>query len=84
MTTIDELSKRDKLIAAQQLEISEMKERLANIKEDANAICLSIICIGGPLNDNKKRYTREQQSDWHRVLGFAESILSEYPNESDD
>lgn len=74
--------KRDKLIASQQLEIFEMKERLANIKKDANAICLSIICIGGPLNDNAKGYTREQKYDWQRVLSLAESILAEYPDDN--
>lgn len=72
----------DKLIASQQLEIFEMKERLAAIKDDANAICISIIGMGGPLNDNVKGYTKQQMADWQRVLDLSESILAGFPDDN--
>jgi hypothetical protein len=73
---------RDKLIASQQLEIFEMKEPLANIKNDASAICMNIVGMRGPLNDNVKGYTKQQMADWQRVLDLAESILAGFPDDN--
>lgn len=48
------------LIARQARKIEELKDELADLKERARRARLHIYCIGGPLNDNKLGYTREQ------------------------
>jgi hypothetical protein len=50
----------DALIAQQAREIAELKEQVTAYKDAADRIHLMLICIGGPLNDNKLGYTREQ------------------------
>lgn len=68
------LEKRDKLIAAQQLEIADMKRIIENAVQQADMIQRLTVCIGGPLNDNVKRYTHDQMRDWQQVLDYARAI----------
>ena len=51
---------KDELIAKQQLEIEHLKEKVAIADKCRKKLHMVIFCIGGPLNDNKYRYTKEQ------------------------
>ena len=65
------------LIAKQQLEIENLK-KLIEIKNEAlQEIHMSCICIGGPLNDNVKGYTRVQIGDFWRINHTAECALGD-------
>lgn len=81
---IAEINRRDKLISAQQLEIADMKRVIESAVQQADMIQRLIVCIGGPLNDNVKRYTPDQMRDWQQVLDYARAITDEFNDESDD
>ena len=63
------------LIAKQQLEIENLKLESAERKEALEKISLCCVCIGGPLNDNCKGYTREQMADFFEINTLAESAI---------
>lgn len=67
---------KDELIAKQQLEIEELKEILIETEEGLDNIHLLCVSIGGPLNDNCKRYTRRQMEDFFQINTWAEAALS--------
>lgn len=52
---------KDELIAKQQLEIEELKDRLNEMRESMRKINNALFCIGGPLNDNKLGFTHDQK-----------------------
>jgi hypothetical protein len=56
-------------IGKQQLKIEEMRALLTQSAAAFESIRGTIYCIGGPLNDNKLRYTREQMGDFGRIAG---------------
>lgn len=58
---------RDELIAKQQLRIAELEAELDRAYGAIDRIYNVIYCVGGPLNDNKLGYTREQQKEWGLV-----------------
>lgn len=62
----------DALIAQQAREIAELKERLSRRDEDARRIYAELYCIGGPLNDNKLGYTKEQIEPFRRIANLVE------------
>lgn len=64
--------RKNDLIAKQQIEIEILNKRLMWAKQDKNEIVMTLICIGGPLNDNILRYSKEQRGLLHRILEFAE------------
>lgn len=55
------------LIAQQQLEIAELKDRLEACRISFCDISNLLYGIGGPLNDNKKQYTDIQKVDFLRI-----------------
>lgn len=63
---------RDKLITEQQLRIRFLEQKVESYKEACNNIIGSIYCIGGPLNDNCKQYTKEQMKDFWYIVRQAE------------
>lgn len=61
------------LIAKQQLEIEVLKKDLEVHKELEDDLYNIIYCIGGPLNDNKLQYSKEQLSTFaniSHIFGF--------------
>lgn len=62
------------LITKQQLQIEEMKERLELYGRAVREAIGVMVCIGGPLNDNKLRYTQEQRRDFHRIQEILEAV----------
>lgn len=67
----------EELIAKQQIEIEGYKKVVGVAKKQFEEIILSIVCIGGPLNDNKKGYSPTQRKDFHEIKNTAEFGLSE-------
>lgn len=61
------------VIAKQQREIESLKDELAGCVASLQEIVLTCVCIGGPLNDNIKGYTRDQMVDFFRIVSLAES-----------
>ena len=59
------------LVAKQQLEIENLKEKLQRALEDKESIVMELVCIGGPLNDNKLKYTQEQLKILFRIHELA-------------
>ena len=55
------------LIARQAKKIEELRDEVADMKERIKRARLPIYCIGGPLNDNKLGYTREQMVTFSRI-----------------
>lgn len=62
----------DELVARQARKIAELEDAVARYRENAKEIMGIIYCIGGPLNDNKLGYTREQMTDFFRIAKCAE------------
>ena len=55
------------LIARQAKQLEELREEVAELKDRARKARLHIYCVGGPLNDNKLGYTREQMVTFARI-----------------
>ena len=58
---------KDELIAKQQMEIENLKLHLSRFKDARDRIIKYMVCIGGPLNDNKLMYTNEQKQIFFRI-----------------
>ena len=48
------------LIARQAKQIEELRDKVADLKSRAERASSHIYCIGGPLNDNRRGYSRQQ------------------------
>lgn len=55
------------VIAAQAKRILELEQYQADARERFARIHGIIYCIGGPLNDNRLQFTREQQAVFFRI-----------------
>jgi len=58
---------KDECIARQSLQLMELRDENADLKERIRKARLHIYCIGGPLNDNKLGYTRDQMVTFSRI-----------------
>ena len=58
----------DELIAKQQREIEALKEENKRFVEAFDKIEMVLICVGGPLNDNKLGYTEKQLNPFFKIL----------------
>lgn len=56
------------LVARQAKQLEELKDENKELKERARKARLHIICIGGPLNDNKLGYSKQQMGTFQRIL----------------
>ncbi len=63
---------KNRLIANQALQIQELEENLADVLAALGKIKGIIVCVGGPLNDNKQQFTAEQLSIFNKIVRFAE------------
>lgn len=61
------------LIAQQAKEIAELKLLTTELQGRIDRALGQIYCIGGPLNDNARRYNKEQLAEWWRVKERLES-----------
>lgn len=55
------------LIARQAKQLVETQDELDELKERVRRARSHIYCIGGPLNDNKLGYTRDQMVTFSRI-----------------
>lgn len=60
------------LIAQQARRIAELKQQVDHHAEDKKQALLILICVGGPLNDNKLGYTRAQLTPLARIARLLE------------
>ena len=75
MENKNELSKED--IADLFTENYLLKKCLEKILTECQSINLSIVCVGGPLNDNVKCYTPDQMKDFWKINDITEFMISE-------
>lgn len=68
------------LIAKQALQIANLEQELSEAKAACTEIHMMCVCIGGPLNDNKKGYTRDQMRDFFFIDEHARSVCHELPH----
>lgn len=64
----------DRLIAQQARRIAELEEKLAKAENVWNNIHMEIYGIGGPLNDNKLEYNKEQKIPFRRIANLIGRI----------
>lgn len=53
---------KDELIVEQALRIARYEKSLNDYQERMHNIHMRLVCVGGPLNDNKLGFTKEQQT----------------------
>jgi hypothetical protein len=63
------------LIAKQALQIANLEHKLSEAQAACTEIHMICVCIGGPLNDNKKGYTRDQMQDFFFIDEYASSVI---------
>jgi len=66
---------KEELITKQALEIEELKSKIASYENSVAEIKLMLICIGGPLNDNKHHYSNDQLKIFFRIQNSIRSII---------
>ena len=57
----------EEIIYRQATKLERLEAENAHLKECISRALLHIICIGGPLNDNKLGYSKEQLYTFHRI-----------------
>ena len=58
---------KDELISRQQIEIWDLRKKVSGFEMAAIEVYGIIFGIGGPLNDNKLGYTKEQKHDFRKI-----------------
>jgi len=66
------MMEQTELIARQALRIDALEKELAKYKESAARIRLHLVCVGGPLNDNKLRFSSAQRALLWKILQEVE------------
>lgn len=57
----------DEVIARQAQKIIELEDAITDLQDRIGKARLPMICIGGPLNDNKLGFSKEQRAVFHRI-----------------
>ena len=63
----------DQLIARQAKQIEELKDQLSDLQERIQSAISIMVCIGGPLNDNRLGYNSEQRKLFHETQHTLEN-----------
>lgn len=59
----------DKLIIARQAnELYELSDRVEKLEERISDAKKHMVCIGGPLNDNRLQFTHEQLQIFQKIM----------------
>ena len=69
--------KEPELIANQVVKIANLTVELDELEKALKDIILTMVCIGGPLNDNVLGYTTKQLTTFSSILERAETALAE-------
>lgn len=64
---------KNSLIAKQALKIDALETLIDVRNNKLDKIHQMFISVGGPLNDNKLDYSREQQSIFHKIISVIEN-----------
>lgn len=62
---------QDELVAKQALRIAQLVEAIADREARLRSIDMTLICVGGPLNDNVLGYTAKQLGPFRRIAELA-------------
>ncbi len=62
----------DEVIARQAKRLEELSEEVDDLKDRHRKAIRHIVCVGGPLNDNKLAFTHEQQQVFSAILNELE------------
>ena len=62
------------IIARQAKRLEELGQRCNDLEETVRQARSVIICIGGPLNDNKNNYNSVQMKEWKVLLDILEEV----------
>lgn len=65
----------DKLVAKQARDIDRLTTENVDMSEALERIRLRMVCIGGPLNDNRLAYSNEQLVTFAHILQDVENVL---------
>lgn len=57
-------------------ENQKLKKFLKEARSEAKDIVIKIYCIGGPLNDNVKKYNSSQMLDFQYIADSAKNITN--------
>ena len=68
---------KDEFIARQAMKIGELEIQIKNMDEGMTLAMREMICIGGPLNDNKLGYTKEQLLPFFRIQSALDGRMIE-------
>ena len=60
------------VIARLAIKIDGLEQRAERMRQSIEGAKLYIICIGGPLNDNKLGYSKEQLVTFQKILDVLE------------
>lgn len=58
---------KDQVIVLQARRLLAAEREVKALRKAARQARAVMTCIGGPLNDNRLRYTKEQLQDFHRI-----------------
>ncbi len=64
----------DELIARQAKKIEELQDTIEDYEETIRNVMNAMVCIGGPLNDNKLGYTKEQLRIFHGMYAMLDLL----------
>lgn len=56
------------IISRQAKEIYALSDRVKELEDRIHDAKLHMICIGGPLNDNKLQFNKEQRQVFHNIM----------------
>jgi len=62
----------NEIIARQVRQIVELNDELVKLKDGIRKAIMHMVCVGGPLNDNKLKFTPEQQKVFQTILDELE------------
>jgi hypothetical protein len=62
----------EKLCGRQALEIANLRDRVKCMNEAMRKIYMEVYGVGGPLNDNKLGYSRQQMVPFSRIAAQAD------------
>jgi len=63
------------LIGKQQFEIDNLRTRIKSLETCVHDIKVQMICVGGPLNDNFLKYTKEQSYIFYRFQELIDGVV---------
>ncbi len=62
----------DEVIARQAKKILELTDELAELRKSVSKAICHIVCVGGPLNDNKLKFSGQQLTVFQAILNELE------------